>query len=349
MQVGGNKQMNDFLASHGVSKKSPIKKKYNSSAAALYREIISAKIEGREPPTALPESPVDSNSENDEVEEDPIQREIRLRAEAKERLNKKFGPGGLAKQAVGSSPIPPGGYGHQAEQSGDDLSKMLSSFTDSVKKTLQDAKISETFQSGVNSVKTKLNDPNLQNEVKEKAQAGWSWLSSTAGSLWSAAKDAASSIVNDLNEENGSRPVSTPRPAAERAQPASVEKATEPVVMANSDIEDDDWMEAELKKAKENLKIEERERTPVTPTTPTTSTTPKREGLKITNDEPSDRRRHHHSHHHSRHGHKKPLEVSKQDLDNWLNDDDDEESEEDTHTEQKKVPTSEDFFAEFGV
>lgn len=75
MQVGGNKQMNDFLASHGVSKKSPIKKKYNSSAAALYREMcvrsllfmrsISAKIEGREPPTALPESSVDSNSENE--------------------------------------------------------------------------------------------------------------------------------------------------------------------------------------------------------------------------------------------------------------------------------------------
>ena len=30
------------------------------------------------------------------------------------------------------------------------------------------------------------------------------------------------------------------------------------------------------------------------------------------------------------------MEVSKQDLDNWLNDDDDEESEADTHTEQKK-------------
>ena len=39
MQVGGNKQMNDFLASHGVSRKSSIKKKYNSSAAALYREV----------------------------------------------------------------------------------------------------------------------------------------------------------------------------------------------------------------------------------------------------------------------------------------------------------------------
>ena len=72
---------------------------------------------------------------------------------------------------------------------------MLSSFTSSVKKTFQDAKISESIQSGMNSVKTKLNDPNLQNEVKEKAQAGWSWLSSTAGSLWSAAKEAASTIA----------------------------------------------------------------------------------------------------------------------------------------------------------
>ena len=39
MQVGGNKQMNDFLSSHGVSRRSSIKKKYNSSAAALYREV----------------------------------------------------------------------------------------------------------------------------------------------------------------------------------------------------------------------------------------------------------------------------------------------------------------------
>ena len=39
MQVGGNKQMNDFLSSHKVSRRSSIKKKYNSSAAALYREV----------------------------------------------------------------------------------------------------------------------------------------------------------------------------------------------------------------------------------------------------------------------------------------------------------------------
>lgn len=54
---------------------------------------------------------------SDDREEDPIQRELRLRAEAKERLQKKFGAGGLGSQAVGSSPIPPGGYGNQPTQS----------------------------------------------------------------------------------------------------------------------------------------------------------------------------------------------------------------------------------------
>ena len=34
--------------------------------------------------------------------------------------------------------------------------------------------VSKSLESGVNSVRTKLNDPNLQKEVKEKAAAGWS-------------------------------------------------------------------------------------------------------------------------------------------------------------------------------
>lgn len=130
--------MNDFLSNHGVSRKSSIKKKYNSSAAALYREVylllftiecrIAAKIEGREPPTSLPEGEVVSEEEDLYVffsvyycsesteNEDPIQKELRLRAEAKERLRKKFGSGGLGSQAVGSSPISPGGYGNQPQK-----------------------------------------------------------------------------------------------------------------------------------------------------------------------------------------------------------------------------------------
>ena len=191
---------------------------------------------------------------------------------------------------------------------------MLSSFTSSVKKTFQDAKISESIQSGMNSVKTKLNDPNLQNEVKEKAQAGWSWLSSTAGSLWSAAKEAASTIANEMNEQPGAaRPAtgsaSTPRSAEPRTSAAAtpVTPATPATpVAAEKEMDDDDWMEAELKKAKwargrgvrrrENLKINEEAKTPEA------STTPRSGGLKISNDAPSQGHRRHHSH---RHSHKK--------------------------------------------
>lgn len=40
MKVGGNKALCDFFSKHGMSSKTSIKKKYNSSAAALYREML---------------------------------------------------------------------------------------------------------------------------------------------------------------------------------------------------------------------------------------------------------------------------------------------------------------------
>ena len=134
------------------------------------------------------------------------------------------------------------------------ITKTLSAIGQGFMKTLQEAKIGETLQSGVSSVKNKLNDPNFQKDVKDKAEAGWSWLSSTAGSLWSAANEAASQIASDLNEpagnvnkHNSSRPaggVSTSTDVSElTVSPQQVEQ--------NSDIEnDEDWMARELAKAK---------------------------------------------------------------------------------------------------
>lgn len=71
--------------------------------------------------------------------------------------------------------------------------------------------VSKSLESGVNSVRTKLNDPNLQKEVKEKAAAGWSWLSSTATTLWSAAKETASTIASELADDGTKKP-NSPRP-----------------------------------------------------------------------------------------------------------------------------------------
>ena len=47
MQLGGNSKMNSFLKKYGVSKETPIPKKYHTKAAEIYREVMSAAAEGR--------------------------------------------------------------------------------------------------------------------------------------------------------------------------------------------------------------------------------------------------------------------------------------------------------------
>ena len=47
MQVGGNSALNSFLAQYGIPKETDIVAKYNSKAAAVYRDRIQALAEGR--------------------------------------------------------------------------------------------------------------------------------------------------------------------------------------------------------------------------------------------------------------------------------------------------------------
>ena len=65
MKEGGNQALNDFFDKYNVPRNTHIKRKYNTAAAELYREMyvhcggydinrIKAKVEGREPPTELP-------------------------------------------------------------------------------------------------------------------------------------------------------------------------------------------------------------------------------------------------------------------------------------------------------
>ena len=128
--------------------------------------------------------------------------------------------------------------------------------------------MSKSLESGVNSVRAKLNDPNLQKEVKEKAAAGWSWLSSTANSLWSVAKETASSLAAELGEEGAVKPASqsvnqsmnqsmnqstqsASRPTTQATQREEEKPAMEKVrTPVEERKEEEDWMEAELKKAR---------------------------------------------------------------------------------------------------
>ena len=64
MKRGGNKRCNDFLQAHGIVKLSGdrevIRRKYDSPAAKLFKEVLRAESEGRPIPIALP--PEDSTA-----------------------------------------------------------------------------------------------------------------------------------------------------------------------------------------------------------------------------------------------------------------------------------------------
>lgn len=104
MRGGGNDKCIAFLQSHDVPKTMPIPQKYNTSVAMLYRERLSAQVEGRPIPTELPASASVSPSTstksltsksphemNEAEQKEWIDEQNRLREEAKERMRLKFG------------------------------------------------------------------------------------------------------------------------------------------------------------------------------------------------------------------------------------------------------------------
>mmetsp|Transcript_16938 Transcript_16938/g.52908 ORF Transcript_16938/g.52908 Transcript_16938/m.52908 type:complete len:424 (+) Transcript_16938:93-1364(+) len=125
MREGGNAQLNEWWGKYGIGKSASISAKYGSPAAQLYRDRLTAKVEGRPLPTALPKSgaavtTVYDTSTHDsmsaggfgatnkkgveplsgESESDYVARQRRLQAEARARMQAKFGKGGLG--GVGS-------------------------------------------------------------------------------------------------------------------------------------------------------------------------------------------------------------------------------------------------------
>lgn len=97
MKAGGNDKCNAFLSQHGVAKNTAIAIKYNSPPALLYRDRISATIEGRPLPTQLPAAPAPASSSTSsealpgESEAEYVARQRRLQEEARERMRAKFG------------------------------------------------------------------------------------------------------------------------------------------------------------------------------------------------------------------------------------------------------------------
>jgi ADP-ribosylation factor GTPase-activating protein 1 len=115
-----------FLKQKGIDASVPIKQKYESPAAQLYKEILKARVEGRPEPTELPkaqnrsggnssapssagfgtpkpgEDPNGMERLTGETDQQYIARQTRLRDEARQRMAAKFSGGG-AMAGVGSS------------------------------------------------------------------------------------------------------------------------------------------------------------------------------------------------------------------------------------------------------
>lgn len=149
MKAGGNQKCEDYLTSKGIPPNTPIKEKYESDAAQLYKEILKARAEGRPEPTKLvkkppraeyrptggmgsissaggmggggsaqPKAGTDPNGMErltGETDQQYIARQTRIRDEAKARMAAKFSGGGMG--GVGSGAAAPraapssGGFG----------------------------------------------------------------------------------------------------------------------------------------------------------------------------------------------------------------------------------------------
>lgn len=218
MKNGGNKKCNDYLKAKGINPNTPVKPKYESDAAQLYKEVLKARVEGRPEPTSLPPprnaraaapasappsfgsgggAAMGSNDANGmerlrgETDQQYIARQTRLRAEAKARMQAKFGNNGgrmggvgSSMQGIGSDPnYNPnggmGGYGAAAPS------------VDSVINGVTGA-----FSSGLSMVSSAVND--------EATRASVSTLATTAtsfgGSFWNSLKTTVGDVATAVTQ-----------------------------------------------------------------------------------------------------------------------------------------------------
>jgi ADP-ribosylation factor GTPase-activating protein 1 len=222
MKTGGNKKLNDYLKSRGIDAGTPIKAKYESEAAQLYKEILKARVEGRPEPTSLPTKSASAPSSMNrpmsaagggrdpngmerlpgESEQQYITRQTKLRDQARARMASKFGNSGMrgvgsgGMQGIGSDPNynPNGGYGV-------DLDNVMSGVT-------------SAFSSGISLMgsvaSTAANTVGSVVQEDSSARTGLSQVkgtvSSYGGSFWSNLNSGISTVADSITateEEDG--------------------------------------------------------------------------------------------------------------------------------------------------
>lgn len=232
MKNGGNKKCNDYLKAKGIPPDTPVKAKYESDAAQLYKEVLKARVEGRPEPTSLPPprnkrvaappasapanmggfggggAAMGSNDPNGmerltgETDQQYIARQTRLKAEAKARMAAKFGNNGgrmggvgSSMQGIGSNPnYNPNSGGYGGGYGAPDVSGMVGSLTGA-------------FSSGLSMVSSAVQDESTRATVSQFANTATSYggsLATTAtsvgGSFWNSLKTTVGDVTTAVTQ-----------------------------------------------------------------------------------------------------------------------------------------------------
>lgn len=225
MKNGGNQKCNDYLKSKGIDPRTPIKAKYESDAAQLYKEILKARAEGRPEPTSLPQKSAAPASKGGggtmngfgggggggggdpnglerlmgESDQQYISRQTRLKEEARARMAAKFGNSGgrmggvgsSSMQGIGSNPnynSSSGGFG-----GGPDLDNVLGSVT-------------SAFSSGLSLVSSVVNDEQTRAAMGSSVSNLSNSVSVYGGSFWGALKSTVNDVATSMaqpDEDDG--------------------------------------------------------------------------------------------------------------------------------------------------
>mmetsp|Transcript_927 Transcript_927/g.1158 ORF Transcript_927/g.1158 Transcript_927/m.1158 type:complete len:476 (-) Transcript_927:218-1645(-) len=222
MKKGGNQKCESFLISKGVSKNTPIKPKYESPAAQLYKEVLKARVEGRPEPTELPKPKNPSNGANfgggsvgkpgedpngmerlsGETDQQYIARQTRLKEEARQRMAAKFGgsgglggvgSGGSRMGGIGSDPSynPHSGYGMGS--GGVDVDGLVSGFGSAL------SSIGSVAQGAAASASSMISDPDTQRSIQNMTSS----IASTGGSFWNTFSSSVSSVAASISQPDG--------------------------------------------------------------------------------------------------------------------------------------------------
>jgi len=228
MKTGGNAKCADYLKAKGIAPGTAIKEKYESPAAQLYKEVLKARVEGRPEPTTLPTPAPRKNTDNRTMSsfsssssmggggggavgkpgEDPngmerltgetdqqyIQRQTRLKEQARARMQAKFGKsGGLGNSSmggVGSSGPYQGGGGYGT---GVDMDSVVAGFGSAL------GSLGSIAGSAVNTVSTSVSsvvqDENTRQSVANLAGT----IKSTGGSFWNSLSTSVSTVAQAVN------------------------------------------------------------------------------------------------------------------------------------------------------